>query len=284
MADALTAESVSQSTSPIAETPSVSIAPWAKEHPDVPKQPSLKEIQESEARRAAKQEEAAAAARRVALEKDLTSHPAAPAPSLPSTSIWGSNESGASPTSNTSAAWVKGLATKATSSPANSKRTLQQIQKEEEEALARKQKVLAIATNTAHSGPPTTSSQAISAGKRYADLAGKAAAPPSASGGAWTTVGAGGKPKIPAVPTGPASHSKSATGIATAGVVTPAAKTRPVNVPARAASINTTMSAQDEFKKWAVSELRPDLNRGIQGERCFPLPGLGGHKLMNCKS
>jgi PERQ amino acid-rich with GYF domain-containing protein len=55
VADALDAESRSASQTPV-ETPSVSIAPWAERNAEHPKGPSLKEIQEAEARRAAEQE------------------------------------------------------------------------------------------------------------------------------------------------------------------------------------------------------------------------------------
>ena len=147
----------------------------------------------------------------------------------------------------------------------NGKKTLQQIQREEE-ALARKQKAMAAAANNVNAFAVSNAAQTALAGKRYADLAGKAAAPPNASGGAWTTVGAGGKPKTPAVPTAPSNFSKPVTGNTPANVAAAAAKTKPVSIPARTASINTSVSAQDEFKKWAVGELRPDLNKGIQGE------------------
>ena len=47
VADTLTASSPSPAHTPSAETPSASIAPWAKEVAEVPKGPSLREIQES---------------------------------------------------------------------------------------------------------------------------------------------------------------------------------------------------------------------------------------------
>ena len=54
VADNLVGESRSQTQTPI-ETPGASIAPWADKTSELPKGPSLKEIQEAEARKSAKQ-------------------------------------------------------------------------------------------------------------------------------------------------------------------------------------------------------------------------------------
>ncbi|KAF2089670.1 hypothetical protein K490DRAFT_37669, partial [Saccharata proteae CBS 121410] len=267
LADALNAESRSRSQTPSVETPSASIAPWAKETTEAPKGPSLKEIQEAEAKKAAQAEAAAAAARREALEKELLAQAqqAAPAPGLPSSSTWASS---ASPVSTPAAPspWAKTVVAKPAQSP-GPKKTLQQIQKEEE---ARKMKAAAAAAaaaaqqNAANAVNAAAVSQAM-AGKRYADLASKASAPAGngpAAGGAWTTVGASGKVKAPAVtiPANPSAGPRSASGTPTM------AKPKPA-VPARTATASTPLAgavnAQDEFKKWAAGELRSDLNKGI---------------------
>lgn len=266
LADALHAETRSPSVTPSIETPSASVAPWAKEPAEAPKGPSLKEIQEMEARKAAQQEELAAAARRAAFEKELlvAQTVAAPAaPGLPSSSTWASSASPSTPLSATAtSAWVKPLAGKTpVQNSASAKRTLQQIQKEEE---ARKQRSVAAAVTVASA--IAGAAQILASGKRYADLASKTAPPaPSVGGGAWTTVGASGKVKTPAAPapTAPAAAVRAAG----SGVVA-AAKPRPVaTAPRSSATPANQVNAQEEFKKWAVGELRQDLNKGINGRR-----------------
>ncbi|KAK2791040.1 hypothetical protein FQN53_007229 [Emmonsiellopsis sp. PD_33] len=249
VADALAAGSRSQSQTPI-ETPTTSIAPWAKEPSEAPKGPSLKEIQEAEARKAAKLEEAAAAARRALAEQERANPPPAPAPGLPSTANWASAGSPATPPSAGSV-WTKPLGGKPAAPVATGppKKTLAQIQKEEE---ARKQRLVA-----ANNAQTAAANQPIaSAGKRYADLASKVA-PPTAPSGAWTTVGAGGKAKPPpAAPTGPRAIP-----------VAPAAKPRPV-VTSRPVALGTSQATNankptEELTKWAKSALGKGLNSSI---------------------
>lgn len=256
VADALAATSRSQNQTPV-ETPSTSIAPWAKDSVEAPKGPSLKEIQEAEARSAAQREELAAQARRaqiLAEQERLSQAQQAVAPGLPSTANWASSASPVTP-SAASSVWSKPVA-KPTGTPA---KTLAQIQKEEE---ARKQKLAQVAAVQTVSS--NTAAAAAAAGKRYADLASKVApSPTSATSGAWTTVGAGGKAKAtpPTVPIGPRSTSAS--------LVTPppAAKARPV-APIRTSTIGSTPVANpnratEEFTKWAKITLGKGLNSGI---------------------
>jgi len=261
VADTLAAESRSQNQTPSVETLSASIAPWAKETIEAPKGPSLKEIQEMEAKKAAQQEELAAAARKAAFEKELQAQAAAaqPAPGLPSTSTWASNQSPGGSSATVTSVWAKPTPGKpGAATPATAKKTLAQIQKEEE---ARKQK-LAVAAQTAQAAGPVNA-PGLSSGKTYAGLAGKGvqAQPVAAGGGAWTTVGAGGKAKAPAapVPTGPARTIS--------GTMPTAAASAKPKAPQR----NTTMGGQslgktnalEEFKKWAAAELKPHLNKDI---------------------
>jgi len=260
VADALAAESISQSQSPTIETPTSStLAPWANAV-EAQKQPSLREIQEAEARRNAKQEELNRALRQAQLEKEmleLAKQPAAPAPGLPSSSTWATGD--AAP-AMPAAAWAKPTATKTVSSGGSiTKKTMQQIQAEEE-ALARKKKALAAAAAAATVSPGIAP---VAVGKRYADLAGKAATPAPGSS-AWTTVGASGKVKTP-LPT-PAAPT-TATRTVSAAIATPGTKPKPATTAA--ASAKTTLAAaqhqaQEEFKKWAIVELRPDLDKSIQ--------------------
>lgn len=262
MADGLNAESRSRSQTPSVDTPSASIAPWAKEPAEAPRGPSLKEIQEAEAKVAAEQEAMAAEARRVALERDLLAQAqvTVPAPGLPSSANWASaNASPATPSAAPSA-WAK-----ATAKPAvapSSTKTLAQIQKEEE--ARKKRQLAAAAAAVAQTNVAAPAAVQTAAGKRYADLAGKVGSPaPSPMGpgigGAWTTVGASGKVKTPApTPTPVASRVVSAA--APAPVKKPA-----VSRPATAGS-GATVNATEEFKKWAGNELRHDLQKGTIGK------------------
>ncbi|KAL4879103.1 hypothetical protein BJY04DRAFT_194245 [Aspergillus karnatakaensis] len=263
VAESLAANSRSQTQTPV-EAPTTSIAPWAKEVNELPKGPSLKEIQEAEARTAAQKEELAAAARRAQLlaeQERLSQAQAQQAPGLPSSANWASSGSPATPTSTAASVWNS----KGTAPTSTAKKTLAQIQKEEE-ALARKQRAAAAAAAAAQStiatgpAPPST-------GKRYADLASKApaASPITASSGAWTTVGASGKAKAPPVaPTGPRSTSGpipiAASPVRPKAVtaVTAVPRTLPVSTP----SANPSR-AMEEFNKWAKVTLGKGLNSNI---------------------
>jgi PERQ amino acid-rich with GYF domain-containing protein len=263
LADTLAAESRSQTQSPAVETPSASIAPWAKETVEAPKGPSLKEIQEMEAKKAQQAEALAAAARREQFEKELAAQAAAvaaqPQPGLPSTSTWASGQSpgGATPAS----VWAKPAVSKAPGiNVAAPKKTLQQIQKEEE---ARKQRAAAAAS--AASAANSMASTQSAAGKRYADLIGKnVASPPPTAGGAWTTVGAGGRAKAPPIPTAPAVATRVVSG--SIPTMPPVAKVKPVQ---RSTTMGTAqlskVEALSSFKEWAVAELRSHLSKGVNG-------------------
>lgn len=270
VADALAAESGSRSETPV-DTPSASIAPWAKDSAEGSKGPSLKDIQEAEARKAAQQEELAIIARRALAEQERMHQPAAPSPGLPSSSIWGSGTSPVTPSSGASA-WAKPIAGKPTPVPvvANAKKTLAQIQKEEE---ARKQRAAAAAAaNAANTAAGTVAG--LSTGKRYADLAGKVAATGSgvqAPAGAWTTVGASGKVKAPSAitpaGTNPAPRASSGGAVSTIGLP---AKAKPATAPVRSTTLGgalaTQLNANDELQKWAKSALTKGLNTNINGE------------------
>lgn len=236
-------------------------APWAGT--ETQKGPSLKEIQEAEAKKAAKKEEAAAAARRAALEQEAAAlrerekAAAAATTGLPPTSTWGTGSPVGAPAGSP---WKQPAALKsgvAGGGPggAGSKKTLADIQREEE---ARKQK----AREAAQASTPSASVM----GKRYADLAGKASMPPglanptaaaqASQGGGWSTVGAGGKVKIP---TGPAVPTRSAS---TSNVKpTPAPPAKPAPKLATTSLKDAKNLAMEEFKKW----LHRELARGLIG-------------------
>ncbi|KAI9693165.1 MAG: hypothetical protein M1822_005161 [Bathelium mastoideum] len=263
VAEALTVESRSRSETPV-ETPT-SIAPWAKEPSEAPKGPSLKEIQELEAKKAAQREAEEAAARRAVYEKELLAQAMAPqpAPGLPTSSTWGSGQSPVTPGSAAASAWAKPLAGKPTgSTAAGAGKTLAQIQKEEE---ARKKMAAVAKVSTATTASSSGTAPPLSSGKRYADLAGKTAPPQPNLGGAWTTVGANGKTKTTAPPTATVAGATSRS--ASGGVVAASAsRPKPTATPTRSATMGGAVmqaNAHDEFKKWAITELRPDLKGNI---------------------
>ncbi|KAG5978797.1 hypothetical protein E4U55_005912 [Claviceps digitariae] len=257
----------SQSGTPDASQPPP-LAPWAKE-PGVEGQkgPGLKEIQEAEARKAAKAEEAAAAIRKAAMEQEAAlirerekQAAAAAAAGLPATSTWGHG----SPASSVSP-WVKpGGAAKgvptgpATATTAGRQKTLAEIQREEE---SRKQKARDVSI-------PTHAPASIS--KSYANLAGKPNPMSSAlSGGphpttgipstGWATVGAGGKVKTPL---GSSNSATKAPGIVGGGAAAPPVRLISKPTPTVAPSVSKAEHANiamEEFHKWTQREL----SRGI---------------------
>ena len=264
VADALTAESKSPSNADSVETPSAALAPWAKERDEASKGPSLKEIQAMEAKKAAQQEEAAAAARRAIAEQERLnqrSQPVAPAPGLPSSANWASSISPAIPTTTGVSPWAKPAAGKpAVATPvAGAKKTLAQIQKEEENKKNRQAASQATAAaNLASAATP------LAGGKRYADLASKPTPLASPSGNpGWTTVGASGKVKTPTTPA-PGLTARSASG----GMVQPsvnASKPKP-NFSSAAKGPANQQHADEEFQKWTKTALSRGLNANIPGK------------------
>lgn len=270
VADTLAEGSRSQTQTP-AEAASTSVAPWAKDVNEAPKGPSLKEIQEAEARQAAKLEEAAAAARRALAEQERANQPPPPAPGLPSTANWASASS-TTPTPSAGPAWGKAVKSQ-TAAPTTPKKTLAQIQKEEEARKQRQQASAASAASAAATAQAAmVSSPAANAAKRYADLASKATPQtptpqtPAAAGGAWTTVGAGGKTK--AIPPAPVVVTS------TTPVSAAAKPTRSVSAVTRPPTMSTGTAtnpnrAGEEFAKWAKIALGRGLNNSINGKTQF---------------
>ncbi len=263
VADALAAESRSATQTPV-ETPLVSVAPWAERTVEHPKGPSLKEIQEAEAKRAAAQEEIVSAARRAQAEQErlVQTQAPAPAPGLPSTSTWGSGVSPVTPSSQAPSAWAKQPPVKAGPTVTSTgKKTLAQIQKEEEN---RKQRAVAaqVAANAQNAASPVSAA----AGKRYAELASKAVpAVPTAPIGAWTTVGSGGKAKAPpAVVATPQPVTRSVSS-------SNALKSRPALQTARSTTVANQSKANEEFSRWVKGSLGKGLNSGINRKVLFLL-------------
>ncbi|CAF9939940.1 MAG: hypothetical protein ALECFALPRED_008381 [Alectoria fallacina] len=258
VADALNAESQTSSQADSVETLGAALAPWAKEPVEGSKGPSLKEIQAIEAKNAAQKEEIAVAARRALAEQERLSQqnqPVAPAPGLPSSANWASSISPAIPTTTGSSPWAKPAAGKpAVATPvAGAKKTLAQIQKEEE---ARKNRAAAAAA--ANAAVNANATVALASGKRYADLAGKASMPtPLTSSAAWTTVGASGKAKPPTAPAPSLSTRTASGGIVQPSV--PSAKPKPM-VTASTKGPGNQQLANQEFQRWTKSALSKGLN------------------------
>jgi len=271
---------------------SISIAPWAQkvEESTVSKGPSLKEIQAMEAKQAAALAEAVAeqARKEAALQQsNAAAQPmATPQIGLPSTATWASSNSPVTTPGNAPSAWghVKPLMKSATLpiQTGPPKKTLQQIQKEEEAKKA-KSAQQAAAAHAATTLAALSAQTTAPGGKRYAELVGKqpvgGISGNMVAGGAWTTVGAGGKiktpggtstPVTPAPATTPSLKSIPSTGAmgsfgkvavvkqhpnlnSVAAAVSPA----PANPVAQASTPRTpAMLAQEEFIKWCRMSLK----------------------------
>ncbi|ATY58508.1 GYF domain [Cordyceps militaris] len=241
------------------------LAPWAKEPgQEGQRGPSLKEIQEAEARKAARAEELATAQRKAAIEqegallreRERTAAAAATAAALPASSTWGHGSPAAGSTPWAKPGPQKGVGIPTSVSVSSlSKKTLAEIQREEE---VRKQKAMQTAIQI---GAPA------SATKSYANLASKTnpagipgvpspAAPP---GVGWATVGAGGKVKAPTGPALPVRSSSTANAKSAPVVARPSPKPSPGLVTQRAGAANSGNTAIDEFSAWTFREL----SRGI---------------------
>lgn len=243
------------------------LAPWARDPgSETQKGPSLKEIQEAEAKKSAQleaQRRATQEAEALAAKEREKVNPAV-VPGLPANSTWGSGSpvpSVSSPWSKPGAPKVGPVTTGASGTTTPGKKTLAEIQREEEARKLKASKDQATQTGAAAS--------ASSFGKRYADLASKtgptgitaasaaAGAAPSAAGG-WATVGAGGKIKAP--PAGPAAQGRSISAAATRTPVLPTVK--PQAIKSMASPTNKASSvadAQAAFRGWVRGELTKGL-------------------------
>ncbi|CAO0793818.1 unnamed protein product [Mucor circinelloides] len=201
---------------------------------------SLREIQEMEAKQAAENKKASAA-QYLAQQEQIAN-------ATPSTLSWGvvvpnskpssSNTPSASPSTNNAAAWT---------APTGPKKTLREIQQEEELAM-KKKNAKATKTAAAIAAASVSTTNSSSPSKAYATT-------PSA-GGAWTTVTntRAAKPSpapAPAVVTPPPPQPTQWT---------------PVKAPTRAATTPARASGPSEdFRRWCRKALR-DLNSGVNQE------------------
>lgn len=262
--------SQSQTPDSSAATQPPPLAPWARDPgSETQKGPSLKEIQEAEAKKSAQleaQRRAVQEAEALAAKEREKANPAV-IPGLPANSTWGSGSpvpTASSPWSKPGAPKVGPVTTSASGTTTPGKKTLAEIQREEEARKLKASKDQAIQAGAAAS--------VASFGKRYADLASKtgppgmtaaaaaaaaASAAPSAAGG-WATVGAGGKVKAPLA--GPAAQGRS---VSAAAVRTPVIATaKPQAIKSVASPTNKASSvadAQAAFRGWVRGELSKGL-------------------------
>ncbi|KAK9321676.1 hypothetical protein V1517DRAFT_325843 [Lipomyces orientalis] len=258
-------ESVSPAAtpSPTAHT-SVPIAPWAKNATEKKtKTLSLKEIEEREARtkklqeqrlQQQQQQELLLLQRKAAeidltngnvITDDLSGSSGSIPPGLPRTSTWA----------------------KAVNSP-SVKKTLAQIQKEEEEARQRKATTAAAANSNTMPGVMTAQ------GRKYAEIMSTKPTTPvglsrtatasvnSSSGDAWTTIGPGGKK---------AGTTTSATGTTSTANIrrTVSTPVSTVTVARKTAVVKPSVST-DEFFKWCRLTLK-GVNSGVNAEELLTM-------------
>nr|XP_019048049.1 hypothetical protein I302_04671 [Kwoniella bestiolae CBS 10118]OCF26979.1 hypothetical protein I302_04671 [Kwoniella bestiolae CBS 10118] len=228
-------------------------APWAiKEEKDVKalSSPSLREIQEAEA----KHSEARKAA--LAEVRAATSSPA-PTPSLsnedfPTSMAWGlpsSKPSAPSPAPATPSAPAWG------GNDSAPKKTLKQIQEEEEKRKAKAAQA-ARATQGAP-GLPSAAGAVASQKRGYADLAANAASAPAPAG--WTTVGASGK-------SAGAATSTAARVVSTPVSSKPATPVKPsTSVPSIAAVVGTPKKANGSSAVEDASAPSVEFIRWVKG-------------------
>jgi PERQ amino acid-rich with GYF domain-containing protein len=236
-------------------------APWAvKDDKEVktPSGPSLREIQEAEAK--------VAAARKQALAEMRASNAApSPVPSavddMPTSMSWGLPQQGSKPaqvsspsvSSPAAPVWGSGDA-------AGPKKTMKQIQEEEEKRRMKlahaKAQVQGVSATPTPTGTPT-------AKRGYADLA-ASSAPPSGSG--WQTVGSAGK-GVPGSAAPPAAAARPAAVTTKSAIVTPSKPATPAPV-SRPAKSDETPSA--DFIRWTKQSLN-GLNVNSKFDHSFTL-------------
>lgn len=231
------------------------MAPWAKKESTKPKVLSLKEIQEMEAaeQRSRKAQQAATASLLASRVASTVISSSASNASLPSSATWAS----------------VGV------SSSGSKKTLAQIQKEEEEAALQNRKSGSASASgstfaSAISATPANLTT-VSQTKKFNELLSTASSAPANAGGAWTTVGPGGKK----VGSQTASSVQASVGLnATPNTpvkkqVTILSRNAPAgNSPASSVGVkpqqasSALSSASEEFLNWCKASL-VDLNSGV---------------------
>ncbi|KAK8843328.1 hypothetical protein IAR55_006983 [Kwoniella newhampshirensis] len=254
-------------------------APWAlaKEDKDIKAvmaSPSLREIQEAEARVAEARKQALAEARAA------SASPAPPASSVedfPTSISWGLPSSTKAPAVSSPAAPSTPVGPAWGSGDAGPKKTLKQIQEEEE-----KRKIKAA--QAARIAQATVSTPGVQSKRGYADLAANAAhAPPAPIAAGWTTVGAGGKlgsgtPLTTTTTTASRVVTPATGGAKTVSSILAAKPATPVPVAQTPAAVkpkvDESAAPSVEFIRWtkqALTGFKGDLDDFIQVLLSFPI-------------
>lgn len=229
----------SEPSSPVSESAlfekpvSPVLAPWANKDASKPKTPSLKEIQEMEA------------AERKSRKAHQLQHQAAVNAAILHAARTSNSSSSTSPALPSGATW----ATVGVSS-STPKKTLAQIQKEEEEAAKKRSPNTVIATKRYSDVSVSPVSSLHRSQSAVASSASSASV--LASGGAWTTVGPGGK-KVGSN-TSPAAPPPIQVAIPV--------KNEPVRSPVTPSNGLKLSAASEEFLNWCKSSL-VDLQTGV---------------------
>ena len=238
-------------------------APWAAKDDSAPSTgPSLREIQEAEAKRA----EAKRAAEKAAARARMAASPTA-TEELPTTLSWGLASAPATKTVNSSAAGSDAGSAAAAGGPAAPvwnagktapKKTLMEIQEEERKRAEKLKAQQAAQAMALRKGYADSASRSTSATNLHGAVVAPVNANASSGGGAWSVVGASGKPTTPSANPAGAANTTAGAGYgssAAAGVASPL-NTRPAlaSTP-RAAS--GTVSTPTPGSAWSVVGTKP---------------------------
>ena len=253
-------------------------APWANKDEKEKAGPSLRQIQEAEAKQAEARRAARAAAALQA--QQIAALTGSSTEDLPSSMAWGLPSSGSGKASTSAAQSPSVTAPPAAvwgSGDAAPKKTLKQIQEEEEK---RKKALHAKAVAAAAASAPTSNGAPAVAKRGYADLAAAPAATPVPG---WSTVGAGGKAIPGAAPktgtTAPSAAIRATSSAIPAGRPTSAAGV--ARTTASSASLDDTYTPSLEFIKWAknaLTGLRTPIEDFLQICLSFPIEPAAAEK------
>ncbi|KAJ3767353.1 hypothetical protein FB446DRAFT_696431 [Lentinula raphanica] len=267
-------------TQPVAAaptTPTVVPKAWAKDEESKKAATSLRKIQDAEAKKAEARKVADREKERATRAAALTVSAASPAEDVqPFTTSWGlptskagkgsaaaTPKESAPPTPATAIPVTPPVWSTTAARPADTKKTMKEIQEEEE----RRKKT------------PVKETVANIAGRRvYAESASKPSPAPTSSGNAWTTVGASGK-QTPAVVTPtrpPATPSAAATTSSTSVARANGAPARPTPTPATKGALSNAkvddfpIAPSAEFLKWLAESLK-GLNNSVNAEEIMSM-------------
>ncbi|SPO27506.1 uncharacterized protein UTRI_10623 [Ustilago trichophora] len=236
-------------------------APWAaKDDAAQSTGPSLREIQEAEAKRA----EAKRAAEKAAARARMVASPTA-TEELPTTLSWGLASAPATKTVTSAAGSDAGSAAAASGPAAPAwnagktapKKTLMEIQEEERKRAEKVKAQQAAQAIALRKGYADSASRSASATNLHGAVVAPVNANASSGGGAWSVVGASGKPTTPSATSAPAVATSTAAASAGYGSATasPLAARPSLSATPRAAS--STIATPSSGSAWNVVGTKP---------------------------